>query len=95
MSSSTHTLTEAHKFALCSLSVSQTCRSLSLALTVISVNYYAPFNLGQQTGFAQPDNADPENACRTELTIPTWLEDGGYVLQWVLYGVHMGVRRFI
>lgn len=69
----------------------KTCGGRQLPIDGPEFDYYKPYNLGQQSGFAQPDNADPENACRTELTIPSHLEDGGYVLQWVIYGVHMGV----
>ena len=51
-------------------------------------DYFSPYNLAKQDGIEQ-DNSSPELACRTMITMPTWLSDGEYVLGWIMYGVHV------
>jgi len=64
----------------------QNCGCRAKGLDGPEYDYYAPYNLpAQQCPF---DNSEPSLACKTDITFPTYLADGNYVLQWLYYGVH-------
>lgn len=63
--------------------MSQNCGGRRLGYDDPAYAYYSPWNLPAQDGIEQ-DNSSPELACRTMITIPDWLQDGKYVMQWVM-----------
>lgn len=67
--------------------MSRNCGGRTQGYSDSQYDYLSPYNLPAQSGVPF-DNSNPENACSTSLTIPSYIEDGTFVLQWVMYGTH-------